>query len=90
MKNGNDNFALVTTKREEKIRKKIPPDLEEVEAFIAEHSYPVNAEKFWNHYQANGWMVGKNRMKDWHAAVRTWAAGARERAMPERNGKLAI
>lgn len=68
----------------------IPPPLEMVEAFIAEHSYPVNAEKFWNHYQANGWMVGKNRMKDWQAAVRTWAAGARERIVPERNGKLAI
>ena len=30
------------------------------------------AENWLNHYEANGWMVGKNKMKDWKASVRTW------------------
>ena len=29
-------------------------------------------EKFHAHYEANGWKVGRNQMKDWKAAVRTW------------------
>lgn len=33
-----------------------------------------SANKFYDHYESNGWMVGKNRMKDWKAAVRTWAS----------------
>ena len=32
----------------------------------------MNAEKFFNHYESNGWYVGKNKMKDWKAAVRGW------------------
>ena len=32
----------------------------------------VNPELFINHYESNGWKVGKNPMKDWKAAVRTW------------------
>ena len=30
------------------------------------------AENWLNHYEANGWMVGKNKMKDWKASDRTW------------------
>jgi len=30
------------------------------------------AEKFWSFYESNGWMVGKNKMKNWMAAIRTW------------------
>lgn len=29
-------------------------------------------EKFHAHYEANGWKVGRNQMKDWKAAVRKW------------------
>lgn len=32
----------------------------------------VFTEKFHAHYEANGWKVGRNQMKDWKAAVRTW------------------
>lgn len=30
------------------------------------------AKAFFNHYESNGWMVGKNKMKNWEAAVRNW------------------
>ncbi|MFZ9377098.1 MAG: hypothetical protein ACO25K_08235, partial [Candidatus Fonsibacter ubiquis] len=32
----------------------------------------VNVEKFFKYYEANGWKVGKNPMKDWKACIRTW------------------
>ena len=50
----------------------VPPSLEEVQAYISEKGYSVNAEAFINFYESKGWMIGKNKMKDWKAAVRTW------------------
>ena len=48
------------------------PTLEEVRAYCQERKNCVNAEKFVDYYESNGWKVGKNAMKDWKAAVRTW------------------
>jgi len=48
------------------------PTLEEVRAYCQERKNCVNAEKFVDYYESNGWKVGKNPMKDWKAAVRTW------------------
>lgn len=48
------------------------PLLKEVIEYCLERKNTVNAEKFYNYYEANGWKVGKNPMKDWKAAVRTW------------------
>lgn len=50
----------------------IPPILEEVIIYCEERSNCVDPEKWYDHYTANGWKVGKNQMKDWKAAVRTW------------------
>jgi hypothetical protein len=49
-----------------------PPSKEEVEAYCFERNNQVDAERFIDYYTANGWCVGKNKMKDWKAAVRTW------------------
>jgi hypothetical protein len=48
------------------------PSLEEVKAYCAERKNNVDAEKFIDYYESNGWKVGKNPMKDWKAAVRNW------------------
>lgn len=48
------------------------PSLDEVSAYCAERGNNVNAEKWYDYYESNGWRVGKNAMKDWRAAVRTW------------------
>lgn len=53
--------------------KKIPPSIEEVHKYISEKGYDVDAERWYDFYAAKGWMIGKNKMKDWKAAVRTWA-----------------
>ena len=50
-----------------------PPSREEVEAFVkAECLGKVNLDKFFDYYNANGWKVGKNPIRDWKAAVRNW------------------
>lgn len=48
------------------------PTVEEVEAYCLERNNRVNAERFVDYYTSNGWKVGKNPMKDWKAAVRSW------------------
>ena len=48
------------------------PSFEDVKAYCAERKNNVDAERFINYYTANGWKVGKNPMKDWKAAVRSW------------------
>ena len=49
-----------------------PPTLDELQAYIRDQGYNVDAQRFLDHYEAVGWKVGKNPMKDWRAAVRTW------------------
>lgn len=49
-----------------------PPTLEEVKAYCKERGNHVDAERWHDYYSSNGWRVGKNPMKDWKAAVRTW------------------
>ena len=48
------------------------PSLDEVKAYCNERGNRVDPERFIDYYTSNGWKVGKNPMKDWKAAVRTW------------------
>ena len=50
-----------------------PPTVDEVKAYCLEHGYTVDADRFVDYYESNGWMIGKNKMKDWKAAVRSWS-----------------
>lgn len=61
-----------TNEPKKPVKRFTPPTVEEVAAYIAEHGYPVDAVKWHAYYSSNGWKVGKNAMKDWRAAVRTW------------------
>ena len=49
-----------------------PPTLDQVEAYCKERGKGVDPQAWMNHYTSNGWKVGKNSMKNWQAAVRTW------------------
>ena len=53
-------------------KKFVKPSLEEVRAYCQERRNGVSPERFIDYYESNGWKVGKNPMKDWKAAVRTW------------------
>lgn len=62
------------------------PSLEEVEAYCAERSNGIEASRFLDFYEANGWMVGKSKMKDWRAAVRNWERRGYDRGEPRAGG----
>lgn len=71
--NDNDNVNVNDIKEsEEKKPRFYPPTLEELKKYIDDNKYNVDPERFIDYYTANGWTVGKNRMKDWKAAVRNW------------------
>ena len=55
-----------------------PPTLEEVIQYNIERKNFVDANKFINHYSANGWMRGKAKIKDWKACIRTWEQNDKE------------
>jgi hypothetical protein len=78
--NGNVNGNVINLYRgnsdelpgEKKQTRFTPPTVEEVRAYCRERGNSVNPETFVDFYLGKGWMVGKNKMKDWKAAVRTW------------------
>lgn len=60
--------------------KNIPPTLEEVREYVVSHDYShlVDSQQFIDFYTARGWMIGKVKMKNWQAAVRTWVGRAKQ------------
>jgi hypothetical protein len=50
----------------------IPPTLDELRSYIQLKGYNVDPEKFLAYYESNGWMVGRNKMKNWRSALVTW------------------
>ena len=55
-----------------KTKRFVKPTLDDVRAYCMERQNSVDPESFIDFYESNGWKVGKNPMKDWKAAVRTW------------------
>ena len=53
-------------------RNLIPPAIEDVRSYCLERGKGIDPERWFNHYQSNGWKVGNVDMRDWRAAVRTW------------------
>ena len=49
-----------------------PPTIQDVKAYCIQRGNEVDPERFIDFYESKGWMVGKNKMKDWKAAVRNW------------------
>ena len=64
----------------------IPPTVEEVRAYCMERGNSVDAEAFVDFYASKGWMIGKNKMKDWKAAVRTWEQGDKRKGVKANGG----
>ncbi len=60
-----------------------PPTVEEVRDYCLERNNGIDAEQFVDFYSSKGWVVGKNKMKDWKACVRTWER--RDRASPKKD-----
>ncbi len=64
--------TITQERKEYKEKKFVKPSLEEVKLYCKQRANEVDADKWFNYYEANGWKVGKNPMKDWRACVRTW------------------
>jgi len=92
-----ENQLMEPLKEKEKLRQKkkkldytfLPPNLPEVYTYFIERQYPAReAEKFFNYFQSNGWLVGgRSPMKDWKAAARNWMLNALHYE-PSKNKKL--
>lgn len=64
-----DNTTIVNTNITYSNKK---PSIEEIKQYCLERNNGIDAEQFFDFYESKGWLVGKNKMKNWQAAVRTW------------------
>ena len=64
-----------------------PPTVDEVRAYCQDRQNGVDPQRFVDYYSSNGWMVGRNRMKDWKAAVRTWEQNSKGNPKPQTAAK---
>ena len=62
----------VAPKKEKVSRVFVPPSPQEVQSYCNERQNGINGDTFCDFYQSKDWMIGKNKMKDWKAAIRTW------------------
>ena len=60
------------------------PTLEEVTEYCRTRNNSIDPEEFFAFYESKGWMVGKNPMKDWKAAVITWEKSAKKKSSTQR------
>lgn len=65
-----------------------PPSVDEVNDYCNQRNNLVDPQTFIDFYQAKGWMVGKNKMKDWKACVRTWETNRKQRSKPKQQGTI--
>ena len=60
--------------KEKEIKRKVftKPTIEEIQEYCNERNNGINANAFYDFYESKNWYVGKNKMQDWKACVRTW------------------
>ena len=78
-----DSSASTTTKR----KRFEKPTLSEIKQYCIERGNKVDAQHFFDYYESNGWKVGKNSMKNWQAAVRTWERNGYDKPIKKKNNK---
>ena len=69
---GEDSIEGVAVTGKPTTKRFTPPTVDQVREYCLERGNTVDPQRFVDYYQSNGWKVGKNPMKDWKAAVRTW------------------
>ncbi len=62
-----------------------PPTVDEVRDYCQEHGNSVDPERFVDFYASKGWLVGKTKMKDWRAAVRSWERSDSQQKAQDKN-----
>jgi len=70
---------VISRKQKEETGNFCKPEIEEVKNYFSERGINSNEyEKYFDFYESKNWYVGKNKMKDWKAAVRNWIRGMKE------------
>lgn len=82
-KDSKDKDSKEESARGEKAKRFYPPTLDEVKQYCEERKNNIDPMAFIDFYSSKGWMIGKNRMKDWKAAVRTWERKRKEKYQAE-------
>ena len=82
-KDSKDKDSKGESVRGEKAKRFYPPTLDEVKQYCEERKNNIDPMAFIDFYSSKGWMIGKNRMKDWKAAVRTWERKRKEKSQAE-------
>ena len=74
-------LTTINKNKEIKINNKLfkKPSINDVELYCIERDNKIDAISFVNFYESKGWMVGKNKMKDWRACIRTWEMRAKNK-----------
>ena len=75
------NKQLTTNKNNKNEKKFIPPTFNDVLEYCIQNNLDVDGVKFINFYESKGWMVGKNKMKNWKAAIQTWVKPKQEQVI---------
>lgn len=63
----------------------VPPTVEEVQAYIWDRGYDIDANHFIDYYESKGWVVGRTKMKDWKATIRNWERNRKDRQQKKAN-----
>lgn len=69
------NIIINNNISKEKFKK---PTIEEIQEYCLERRNGIDANYFYDFYESKGWMIGKNKMKDWKSAIRTWERNHKE------------
>lgn len=80
LSNTEQDKDIVKDKAKAKAKRFVKPTLNDLEHYCIERNNKVDVVKFFNYYESNGWKVGKNPMKDWRAAIRTWEKNSTEQS----------
>lgn len=70
--NATPNASINAVTTQQKTKKFTPPTESDVAQYVTEKGYHFDPKQFVSFYQSKGWMIGKNPMRDWKAACRTW------------------
>jgi predicted phage replisome organizer len=76
--------AKGTTTKRKRFEK---PSISDIKQYCMERNNNIDANQFYDYYESNGWKVGKNSMKDWKAAVRTWERSEYRKPNSKKNSK---
>ena len=63
------------------------PTIIEIKEYCTERKNNIDADAFFDSYESKGWMVGKNKMKNWKASVRTWETNKKKWDNPKTNDR---